>query len=144
MILFLDDSTERHHQMTLAHGDDVIHAFTVDQFLDVLRRCDTPFDVVSMDHDLNDFDYQSYHNGREATGLDACGLMVHDDAIRSKLPETIHIHSVNPCGAAAMRSFLQAKGFTVRWIPFACPREADEELPSVKQNSTWRSCAGGP
>lgn len=102
MILFLDDSPERHHQMTLQHGgDDVVHAFTVDGFLGTLRRCDVPFDVVSLDHDLNDFGRQSYHNGREATGLDACGLMVHDDGIR-------------------------AKGFEVRWIPFSCPRETDE------------------
>jgi hypothetical protein len=126
MILFLDDSPERHHQMTLAHGDDVIHAFTVDQFVDAMFKATEPFDVVSLDHDLCDFDVRSYGDGRELTGLDACGLMVGNSSFRSKLPETIHIHSVNPCGAAAMRSFLQAKGFTVRWIPFACPREADE------------------
>lgn len=126
MILFLDDSPERHHQMTLAHGDDVVHAFTIDQFVDVLFAATEPFSMVSLDHDLNDFDCHSFLDGREATGLDACGLMVGNSAIRDKLPPTIHIHSVNPCGAQAMRSFLRAKGFEVRWIPFACQREADE------------------
>jgi hypothetical protein len=41
-------------------------------------------------------------------------------AFRAKMPELILIHSVNPCGAANMRAFLQNHGFAVRWIPFSC------------------------
>ena len=119
-ILFLDDNQFRHDAIESQHPGEVIHCYTVDEFVAALTNPEHErFCVVSLDHDLNDFDCRSLYNGQEATGLDACGLMVSREEFRVKLPDEILIHSVNPCGAGAMRAFLQRKGYTVRWIPFA-------------------------
>jgi hypothetical protein len=120
MMLFLDDNPSRHETVEAIRPGEVIHAYTVDQFVDALRNpAYESFDTVSLDHDLNDFDCRSLYQGQEATGLDACGIMVANPDYVAKLPETIHIHSVNPCGANNMRAFLERRGYTVRWIPFS-------------------------
>lgn len=106
MILFLDDNPARHKAMI---GPSVIHCYGIDDFLKALEEYDS-FSVVSLDYDLNDFDTKSYYNGSEATGLDACGLMV---KYRAKLPQQIVIHSANPEGAQKMVDFLQVRGFDV-------------------------------
>lgn len=118
--LFLDDNPDRHATVEQLAPGEIIHCYTVDQFVDALSNPNyTKFDTVSLDHDLNDFDCRSLYNGQEATGLDACGLMVSKEEYIDKLPGTIFIHSVNPPGACAMRAFLERKGYTVRWIPFS-------------------------
>jgi hypothetical protein len=127
IILFLDDNPDRHHQIDQKYsGCDVVHCYTVDQFVDCLNNDSFDhFDMISLDHDLNDFDSHSTNfDGQEATGMDACGLMV-NKKFSLKLPDVIHIHSVNPCGAQNMRSFLQGRGFSVRWIPFSSVQDDD-------------------
>ena len=119
-ILFLDDNPDRHVQLESRYPGFVKHVYTVDQFTDALSSDEfDSFEMVSLDHDLNDFDCQSLYNDQEATGLDACGLMLSRVEWRAKIPETIHIHSVNPCGASNMRALLERHGFTVRWNPFS-------------------------
>ena len=117
-VLFLDDNPDRHNWIDVTYsGCEVIHCYTLDQFVDALETHDS-FDVISLDHDLNDFDSKSVSfDGQEATGLDACGFLV-NERFRAKMPERILIHSVNPCGAQNMRAFLQSRGVTVYWSPF--------------------------
>jgi hypothetical protein len=127
IILFLDDNPDRHRQFDIQYsGCDVVHCYTVDQFVDCLKSdVFDHFDMISLDHDLNDFDSKSTnYDGQEATGMDACGAMV-KHKFANKLPDVIHIHSVNPCGANNMRSFLQSRGLTVRWIPFSSVKDDD-------------------
>ena len=124
-LLFLDDDKTRHDAVEASsqHTNvEVIHCFTLDQFIAALKDPDnTTFSMVSLDHDLNDFDSKSVaYDGQEATGLDACGFLVRDE-FATKLPDTIFIHSVNPCGAKNMQMFLESRGFNVVWIPFAEP-----------------------
>lgn len=119
--LFLDDNPDRHSIVEQLSPGDIVHCYTVDQFADALFNPKyTSFDTVSLDHDLNDFDSRSISLDREATGLDACYIMLSNPSFINKLPDTIFIHSVNPCGAESMRAFLQRNGYTVRWIPFSC------------------------
>jgi hypothetical protein len=127
VILFLDDDPDRHQQMDRRFIDDIIiHCWTVDDVIDCLNspiKCD----IVSLDHDLNDFDSKSVlYDGQEATGMDVCGFLV-GRGFQDKLPDVIDIHSTNHNGAQRMRDFLQARGFTVRWIPFKCDDDQDDD-----------------
>lgn len=127
-ILYLDDNQFRHDMIERRHPGEVIHCYTVDEFIDVLADQEHErFDVVSLDHDLGDFDCKSLYKGQEATGLVACGLMVSREEYRVKLPEQILIHSSNAGGASSMRSFLEREGYTVRWIPFPVSEPPREE-----------------
>lgn len=119
--LFLDDNEFRHKFIDDNTSSDVevIHCYDLDQFIAALREYDS-FDVVSLDHDLNDFASRSIlYDGSEATGLDACGYLVRKEFV-TKLPKTIYVHSVNPCGAKNMSNFLKSRGFDVVLQPFPC------------------------
>lgn len=126
-VLFLDDNPERHRAMDEIYQPkhEVFHCYTLNDFVGALENVDH-FDVVSLDHDLNDFETESLaHDGSEATGLDACGFLVREH-IRVKLPRCIMVHSVNPCVAHNMRAFLQGRGFAVNWVPFCAGDTGDE------------------
>jgi hypothetical protein len=105
MILFLDDNPARHKAMI---GPRIIHCYTIDDFLQALNEYDS-FQTISLDYDLNDFDTVALYNGTEATGLDACGLLV-NQKYRSKLPQQIIVHSANPTGSLKMVEFLRRYG----------------------------------
>jgi Cyclic-phosphate processing Receiver domain len=113
-ILFLDDNPARHALMDKRHPDDeVVHAYTIDDYRDALVKYDH-FDVVSLDHDLNDFTelgYFSYIGDSEATGVDACGYLM---KFLNKVGEII-IHSSNGTGARNMMDFLDSKGVSNHW-----------------------------
>lgn len=119
-LLFLDDNPYRHNQTDVAYPSsryDVVHCYTLDDFLNALEAFDR-FDVVSLDHDLNDFHSKSVSfDGQEATGMDACGFLA-NKRFRSKVPDTIIVHSVNPCGAQNMCHFLASHGFRPFWRMF--------------------------
>lgn len=118
--LFLDDNPERHAIVEQLSPGDIVHCYTVDQFVDALGNPKhTKFDTVSLDHDLGEFGTRSMWFDHEATGMDACRVMVAKEEYVNKLPGAIFIHSVNPAGACAMRAFLERNGYTVRWIPFS-------------------------
>lgn len=105
MMLFLDDNPARHKALKESF---VIHCYTLDEFLKALQEHDT-FSTISLDYDLNEFDTVSMYNGKEATGLDACGLLV-NPKYKSKLPQQIIVHSSNPTGSQKMVEFLQRYG----------------------------------
>lgn len=72
---------------------------TVKQFESAYKAVD--FDVVSLDHDLQDF-----AEGFEQTGKHAAMLIVHLDDIGVKpLPEII-VHSMNPVGKENIEQYI--------------------------------------
>ncbi len=114
-ILFLDDNPARHSIMDLKYPlDEVIHAYDIDTYRDALEKYDH-FDMISLDHDLNDFTelgYFSYVGDSDLNGRDACGYLM---KFLHKAPEVIHIHSSNPDGARDMITFLDSRGVKSRW-----------------------------
>lgn len=122
-ILFLDDNPVRHQQYDQRYpNDEVTHVATVQDFDDALRLLG-PFDVVSLDYDLNEYSTVTLrYDGEIATGLDACGYMVKHMA---KIGQVV-IHSRNDAGSKEMMDFLTSKGIvairkTFEYSPIISP-----------------------
>jgi CheY-like chemotaxis protein len=114
-ILFLDDNPARHDIMDARYPlDEIIHVYDIDEYREALERYDH-FDMISLDHDLNDFEHRSYMGDCDLTGRDACGYLMR---YLHKAPEVIHIHSSNGDGARDMMAFLDSRGVSNRWIMF--------------------------
>ena len=126
-ILFLDDNSARHEVMDTRYPlDEIIHVYDIHAYREALEKYDR-FDMVSLDHDLNDFHeegHRSYICDSQATGVDACGYLMN---YRDKLPAVIGIHSSNGNGARAMMTFLDSKGVAHRWIMFQDSSTEEEE-----------------
>ena len=113
-ILFLDDDDARHEifaDQAKAGGHELFHAHTIDEFAGLIDIHD--FDEVWLDHDLNDFQYESkgiemYGNG-ELNGTAAARWLV--SLLPERRPQKVVIHSWNPVGAANMQEILQNGGF---------------------------------
>ena len=117
-ILFLDDDHERHDSFERLHPyDDVVHAFTFAQFKEAIVR--DYFDVMHLDHDLNDFaPYDDNEYRYEFTGVDAAN---HINTLPDETqPTAVIIHSHNPDGAGLMYHILadNSRGRLVRLEPF--------------------------
>jgi CheY-like chemotaxis protein len=113
-VLVLDDDKLRHKvfQQNLIGNEFVVHAYTVDQAVEWLKK--EKFDVVYLDHDLNDhpnqatsLDYATggYGGPRELTGLDVAYFM--SRMPKEKHPEYVIVHSYNAGGAANMMAVLK-------------------------------------
>jgi CheY-like chemotaxis protein len=114
-ILFLDDNPARHDLMDARYPlDEIVHVYNIDEYREALEAYDH-FDMISLDHDLNDFDHRSYMGDCDLTGRDACGYLMR---YLHKAPEVIHIHSSNPDGAHDMMSFLDSRGVLSKWRIF--------------------------
>ncbi|MCK9567561.1 hypothetical protein M0R72_01265 [Candidatus Pacearchaeota archaeon] len=121
-ILFLDDNPARHDIMDAQYPlDEIIHVYDIDTYRDALEKYDH-FDMISLDHDLNDFEHRSYMGDSDLTGRDACGYLM---KYLHKAPAVIHIHSSNEEGARDMAEFLDSRGVKNRWKMF--PVEFVEE-----------------
>ena len=129
-ILFLDDNPARHSIMDRKYpSDEIVHAYDIDTYREALGQYDH-FDMISLDHDLNDFTelgYSSHIAGSELTGVDACGYLM---KFLHKAPETIHIHSSNADGVRDMISFLDSRGVKNRWtmMPVIFVDDSEESL----------------
>ncbi|MFA5202786.1 MAG: cyclic-phosphate processing receiver domain-containing protein [Lentisphaeria bacterium] len=129
VILFLDDNPARHDQMDRDFPDDtIIHIYNIHDFRTALEEHEK-FDIVSLDHDLNDFTklgskHQSIMAFGEATGRDACGFMM---KFRHKLPSEIIIHSSNQEGARSMMEFLDSRQISYRWKMFNDGKKLDND-----------------
>jgi len=113
-ILFLDDDLLRHEvfaEMAKAAGHESFHAHTIGEFMGMTDG--KPFDQVFLDHDLNDFEFESkftdmYGTG-EQTGVDAARWLA--SQLPEHRPSRVVIHSWNPPGAQRMRAVLEEAGF---------------------------------
>lgn len=115
-ILVLDDDVTRINQFDTHFrklGHEVHFAKSYREFVDKINQ-HSPFDFVTLDHDLGDFN--PAHNPasydplqpREFTGQHAAALL--RDLPPHLRPKSISIHSNNPAGSFAMQSILQ-QGF---------------------------------
>lgn len=107
--LFLDDDDLRHELFAEWHsGDEVVHAHTVQEFIDIINN-NPAFDVMSLDHDLNDFrpQYQSLdERGLRLNGQDVAEFLTKLPI--GKRPKKIIIHSWNFECATFMKYILEA------------------------------------
>ena len=124
-ILVLDDDPMRHRffARTLI-GNVVEHVNTFDHCIKALQENQNPFDVVFLDHDLNDHGLLSigpsemYGGVREMTGADVARFIT-NKLSKEKYPELIIIHSVNDYGSANMHTILKPTNIKVERIPFS-------------------------
>jgi hypothetical protein len=114
-ILFLDDDDLRHEifaEQAKAGGHESFHAHTVDEFAGLVDLHD--FEQVWLDHDLNDFQYESksadMYGSNEIDGRAAAHIL--NGLLPERRPKKIVIHSWNDTGAARMEAILRSGGFT--------------------------------
>jgi hypothetical protein len=114
-ILHLDDDDLRHElfaEWCRAEGHEPFHARTFDEFGDLLASQD--FDEVFLDHDLNDFQYESVvyemYGEKRLTGAHAAQLMTGLNP--EKRPKRIVVHSWNDSGGKRIAAILRENGFT--------------------------------
>ncbi len=114
-ILFLDDDDLRHElfaEQAKSGGHQAFHAHSIGEFDGLVDLHD--FDEVWLDHDLNDFQYDSltadmYGEG-ELDGRAAAHTL--KNLLPERRPKKVVIHSWNPTGAERMAEILREGGFT--------------------------------
>ena len=119
-ILVLDDDPERHsHFASNLTSHQVVHVDTYDKVCDQLARSER-FDLVYLDHDLNDHQARSvggptmYGGPRELDGRDVATFIA-KKLPKDKRPKKVIVHSWNQTGAAQMVAVLQKAGLPVRY-----------------------------
>jgi len=111
-ILVLDDDPFRHKVFVQAlHGHDITHVWTCEQAMNALIRCQVPFDLAYLDHDLGEVDGQ---DGTFVANFIASGLHM------AKWPKRIVIHSWNDVGARRMHLIMHDAGLRrISRVPFS-------------------------
>ncbi len=116
-ILILDDDATRLYTFSRnLQRHDVTRADTIDDFVRAMRS-GPHFDIIYLDHDLNDFGERSVWPGmygpQKLTGVDACNFML-NQVPRTKWPKQFVIHSWNQSGAIEMARVLKRTGIPIR------------------------------
>ena len=107
-ILFLDDDSARHVCFRKLHlDDDIRHVYEPWDAIEIMKH--ESFDLISLDHDLNFFEFTPYKT--EITGTDVARWIA--DRVYNNMPEAVnfknthfHVHSWNTFGAGRMRQWL--------------------------------------
>jgi len=114
-VFVLEDSDERNEWFQKTFKDSDVLFITKNVETAMATLSDIEFDIVFLDHDLDDEAYQAFAEGREPK-TELTGLYVAE-----RLQNTINrntmciIHSMNPIGSANM---VKAHPFNVMHIPF--------------------------
>lgn len=133
-ILVLDDDEVRHERFAEVFKTyDIKHVWTYDEACHALEHLG-PWDLVYLDHDLNDFEAKSMaeHEGpyggyyRELTGFDVVRFITRQLAKEKHPPEVI-VHSWNPGGARMMITELREHGIKCSYRMFNGGLHAVEE-----------------
>lgn len=130
-ILVLDDDDNRHAYFDKQFpNDDVNHVHTYSKCVATLLS-DDKFDVVFLDHDLNDHGYKSLASDKDgyiqrsmtqfSRPYELDGRDVVEDMVQflpaEKRPGQVIVHSWNPSGAQEMMKMLKDAGFNaIRWV----------------------------
>jgi len=125
-ILFLDDDRIRHDTFAKRFANaECVHVETFDEFERALLR-GSKFDVIFLDHDLNDFGNRSVMESvwacygsseqTELTGTDAAVLVA--GLPTEKKPEQVVVHTHNPPGGDRMVLILEKANIPVIRQPF--------------------------
>lgn len=124
-MMVLDDNEERHDAFDRAFsGDSLEHAWTYWDAVALLKS--ERFDVVYLDHDLNEFESISTVAGMygevELTGADVARFIGRelDGALR---PKRVIVHSWNAVGAGTMIAMLRDAGVPCSYEPFQPPEK---------------------
>ncbi len=112
-ILILDDDEIRHKHFAKHYADHYVkHVYSHTAAVVALMN-DERYDLVHLDHDLNDFvDYDPAFPGQghiEFTGMDTAVFITNRLGYDNQ-PSKIIIHSWNPAGAQRMLQHLQHEG----------------------------------
>lgn len=111
-LLFLDDDEERHE--VTRQRVEATHVRSVAEMAELIKT--HTFDVMSLDHDLEDLHYGCYDEQFERTGLDAVKLIIALPLERR--PELVIVHSWNPVGARRMCDALRDANVNHVYQPF--------------------------
>lgn len=116
-VLVLDDDEIRHKVFAAKFkGVQVTHAYNVEDAVNALNR-DEVFDLVHLDHDLEDFHYIPYKV--EMTGMDVARFISRMD--KDKQPKRVVVHSWNTAAAPRMVNVLRDAGIPAVWELFQKP-----------------------
>lgn len=115
-ILILDDDKIRHNRFDKFFadrcGDEVVHVHNVEEATQALLV--ERFDLVHLDHDLEDFIYVPYK--MERTGMDVAKFIV--DLPENLRPHRVVVHSWNVAAAPRMVAVLRDAGIPAAWFQF--------------------------
>lgn len=116
-ILFLDDDENRHSAFRVnAAGCIVDHVYTAQSAIDMLSNEDIDYDVIFLDHDLNDETNNQLNEDEE----DGRTVARHLATLDKYKDAQVIIHSLNAAGAEIMKDTLMQHGFSeVYCVPFA-------------------------
>lgn len=124
-ILVLDDAFERHDFYDEYYfGNEVVHVFNLKEFQDVVSS-QPLFDVMQLDHDLEDYHPGPYGKDIEITGTEVARWLADQAEVwwemaGDHMPTKVIVHSWNPDGAKRMINILIDAGFQkVFYIPFS-------------------------
>lgn len=115
-ILVLDDMTQRLSYFYAWYGGsqhEYREAKTADKAMRVLTHF-SPFDIVFLDHDLNEKHYDGIDDGE--TGYAVCQHIV--ELPEQHRPRRVVVHSMSPSGSQRMMSLLEANGINVKRVTF--------------------------
>lgn len=118
-ILFLDDNENRHRSFLAQNiGHVVVPVYKARHAINALEMYE-PFDVASLDHDL-DWQATAGLEPLEETGLTVARHIASMPPERR--PKMVIVHSFNPVGAQAMYDVLAEAGVNVARGPYAGKR----------------------
>lgn len=111
-ILFLDDAMYRHKSFFHNNYDvSRTHVYDADSCLEKLRDEDNLFDIVFLDHDLDESTNNEL-NDDEKDGRHVTRMMTSEDILSRYKEKVIVIHSLNSQGARIMYDTLTESGYT--------------------------------
>ena len=122
-ILIVDDEHVRHLGFKKQYADhELIHCYKVQDAIDALDNSG-PFDIIQLDHDMNDWQYHEDRLRTERTGMEVCDYILHHqrENILHKILTTdgmVIIHSWNIDKARMMAYNLNRAEIVVRRDPY--------------------------
>ena len=113
-MLFLDDEQWRHdgQRVMKSHYYIIDHVYNVAQAIAALRE--THYDVVSLDHDLQEDHYKADQPFGTGTGLEVARYI----AANPSCCRRVIVHSLNEVGGRRMLAELLAAGVSAIRMPF--------------------------
>ena len=119
-VLILDDDPKRHEEFARRYClSERRHVTTVDEAIAVLLA-EPPFDVIQLDHDLEDGHY-ARQDLKNAPNRDNTGYVVAHaicEMAGAKRQKRVIVHSWNRDGAHWMLRLFVEKGLPVEYRPF--------------------------
>jgi len=120
-ILFLDDQDIRHElaeKYLSSAGHDTLHAFNVEEGIDIVSNFTKPIGLALLDHDLDDIREEPDGRKTEYHGAYFVDYMIHHVPEEKWFHRAI-VHSYNPYGAKYMMDKLNSVGLHTKMDNFS-------------------------